>query len=70
MQWCNVLTLQPEQSDGVGSNPSRASPLECHDKGLQTQLGLATSVIPALGAKNHNFTFTFYAFYVPANKSD
>ena len=31
--WCNPLTLQPEQSGGVGSNPGRAPPLERHDKG-------------------------------------
>ena len=37
--WCNPLTLQPEQSGGVGSNPGRAPPLDRHDKGLQTQLG-------------------------------
>ena len=28
------LTLHPEQSSGVGSMPGRASPLECHDKGI------------------------------------
>ena len=38
--WCNPLTLQPEQSGGVGSSPSRAPPLERHDKGSRTQLGL------------------------------
>ena len=32
-QWCNPLTLQPEQSGGVGSSPGRAPPLERHDKG-------------------------------------
>ena len=38
--WCNPLTLQPEQSGGVGSIPCRAPPLECHDKGSRTRLGL------------------------------
>ena len=38
--WCNPLTLQPEQSGGVGSSPGRAPPLERHDKGSQTRLGL------------------------------
>ena len=38
--WCNPLTLQPEQSGGVGSNPGRAPPLERHDKGSRTRLGL------------------------------
>ena len=38
--WCNPLTLQPEQSGGVGSSPGRAPPLERHDKGLRTRLGL------------------------------
>ena len=38
--WCNPLTLQPEQSGGVGSSPGRAPPLERHDKGSRTQLGL------------------------------
>ena len=38
--WCNHLTLQPEQSDGVGSIPGRTPPHECHDKGSRTRLGL------------------------------
>ena len=38
--WCNPLTLQPEQSAGVGSSPGRAPPLERHDKGSRTRLGL------------------------------
>ena len=38
--WCNPLTLQPEQSGGVGSNPGRAPPFERHDKGVRTRLGL------------------------------
>ena len=32
-QWCNPLNLQPEQSGGVGSIPSRIPKLECYDKG-------------------------------------
>ena len=39
-QWCNHLTLQPEQSGRVGSILGRTPPLECHDKGSRTQLGL------------------------------
>ena len=39
-QWCNPLTLKPEQSGGVGSNPSRTPSLERHDKGSRTRLGL------------------------------
>ena len=35
--WCNPLTLQPEQSGEVGSNPG-APTLECHDKGSRTRL--------------------------------
>ena len=35
--WCNPLTLQPEQSDGVGSISGWALTLECHDKGPKTQ---------------------------------
>ena len=38
--WCNPLTLQPEQSGWVGLSPGRAPPLERHDKGLRTRLGL------------------------------
>ena len=38
--WCNPLTLQPEPSGGVGSSPGRAPPLERHDKGSRTRLGL------------------------------
>ena len=38
---CNPLTLQPEQSGGMGSIPnSKTPPLEHHDKGLRTQLVL------------------------------
>ena len=40
-QWCNPLTLKPEQSGGVGSRRDRASPLECHDKGSRTRLALS-----------------------------
>ena len=35
-QWCNLLTLQLEQSGRVGSKPGRTSPLERNDKGLRT----------------------------------
>ena len=40
-QWCNPLTLQSEQSGGVGSLPGRTPPLERHDKGLRTRLALS-----------------------------
>ena len=39
-QLCNPLTLQSEQSGGVGSIPCRAPPLERHDKGPRTRLAL------------------------------
>ena len=39
-QWCNPLTLKPEQSGGVGSIPGRTPPLELHDKGSRTRLAL------------------------------
>ena len=32
----NPLTLQPEQSCGLGSRRGRTSPLERHDKGSRT----------------------------------
>ena len=38
--WCNPLTLQPERSGGVGSKSGRVPPLERHDKGSRTRLGL------------------------------
>ena len=38
--WCNPLTLQPEQSGGEDSISGRAPPLERHDKGTRTRLGL------------------------------
>ena len=38
--WCNPLTLQPEQSGGVGSIPGRTPPHERHDKGSRTRFGL------------------------------
>ena len=40
-QWYNPLTLQPVQSEGVGSMPGRAPPLEHHEKGSRTQLALS-----------------------------
>ena len=40
-QWYNPLSLQPEQSSGVGSIPGRAPPLKPHDMGLQTRLALS-----------------------------
>ena len=42
-QWCNPLTLQLEQSGGVGSIPGRTPPLERHDKGSRTRLALSYS---------------------------
>ena len=39
-QWCNPLTLQPEQSGGVGLKPGRAPPFEHHDKETWTRLAL------------------------------
>ena len=45
-QWSNLLTLQPEQSGGVGSIPGRAQPLERHDKGLLTRLALSCFYYP------------------------
>ena len=36
--WCNPLTLQPERSGGVDSNPGRTP--ERHDKGSWTRLGM------------------------------
>ena len=44
--WCNPLTLQPEQSGGVGSKPSRVPPLELHEKGSQTHLALSCCFDP------------------------
>ena len=41
VQWCNPLTLMPEQSDGVGSRPDRVSSLERHNKGSRTRLALS-----------------------------
>ena len=57
-QWCNPLTLQPEQSGGVGSILSRTSPLERNDNGSRTRLGPFYSAIPAFGAEKRNFTFS------------
>ena len=38
--WCHPLTLQPEQSGGVGSIPGRTPLLERHDKGSRSRIGL------------------------------
>ena len=40
-EWCNPLTLKPEQSGGVGSRRDKASPLERHDKGSETRIALS-----------------------------
>ena len=40
-QWYNPLTLQPEQSGGVGSSPGRTPPFKRHDKGSWTRLALS-----------------------------
>ena len=56
--WCNPLTLQPNQSGGMGSIPGRTPPHERLDKGSQTRLGLLYFCVPALGTENRNFTFT------------
>ena len=37
-QWCNPLTLQPEQSGGVGSKPGKAP--QHHNKGSWPRLVL------------------------------
>ena len=37
-QWCIPLTLQSDQSGGVGSIPGRTPSLERHDKGSWTAL--------------------------------
>ena len=42
-QWCNPVTLQPEQLGGVGSIPGRTPPLERHDKESRTQSALLHS---------------------------
>ena len=39
-QWCNPLTLKPEQSGGVGSISCRTPSPDRRDKGSQTRLGL------------------------------
>ena len=39
-QWCNPLNLKSRQSGGVGQSPYRTPPLEHHDKGSKTLLGL------------------------------
>ena len=51
-QWYYPLTLKSEQSGGVGSSPGRTPPLEGHDKGSLTRLGLLYFC-----ARNHNFAF-------------
>ena len=40
-QWCDPLTLQSEQSGGVGSILKRAPPLERHDKESRARLKLS-----------------------------
>ena len=45
--WCNPVTLQPEQSGGVGLSLGRAPPLERHDKGSRIPLGLLHFCYPS-----------------------
>ena len=40
-QWCNPLTLRPEESGRVDSIPGRTPPLERHDMGLRIQSALS-----------------------------
>ena len=47
MQWCNHLTLKPEQSGVMVSIPCRTPPLKRHDKGSQTRLGLFSFFDPS-----------------------
>ena len=56
-QLCNPLALKLEQPDGMSSIPGRTPPLERHDKGSRTRLGLPICAIPALGAEKRKFTF-------------
>ena len=46
-QWCDPMTLKPEQSGGVGSRCDRASPLERHDNGSRTQFALSCFCDPS-----------------------
>ena len=48
-QLCSPLTLQPEQSGGVGLKAGRAPPLERHDKGSRTRLALSSFRDPSAG---------------------
>ena len=59
VQWCNPLTLKPEQSGALGSIPDGPHHLSIMTRGRGLDKRLATSAIPALGAKNRNFTFIF-----------
>ena len=63
-QWCNPLTLQPEQSGRVGLKPTVAQPLECHDKGVTDSIkALATSALLAFRTKSRNFTFLSWCVF-------
>ena len=57
-QWCNTLTLQPEQLGGISSIPGKDPPLERHDKGSRNRLVLCYFCDPTFTTKNRNFTFT------------
>ena len=58
-QLCNPLTLQSEQSDRVGSIPSRPLPLGRYDKGSGTQLVLHYFWDPSAWHQKLQFHFTF-----------
>ena len=64
-QWCNPLTLQPEQSGEVGSRRGRASPLERHDKGSQTQLALGAkpATSPSSSSSSSSYLITISIQY-------
>ena len=52
---CNLLTLQPEQSGGWGSNPT--STFERHDKGSRTRLALSYFCDRSAWRRKPQFTF-------------
>ena len=55
-QLCNPLTLQPKHSGGGDSITGRAQLFSVMTSGRGLDKCLATSAIPALGAKSCNFT--------------
>ena len=67
-QWCNLLTLQPEQSGGVGSVPGGAPPFERCDKRSRTRLAFSYFCDPSASRKKTGALPSLSPLHIDASK--